>query len=76
MTQDELDALPVANDMQYIREMDAKGYTTLTPTVAHWRLLSTKPDDYVAIGDRHGNVWQTGWADGVQYKAPASRAFR
>lgn len=76
MTQDELDALPVnPTGPDYIRETDAvTGITTLFPSWPQQKVMLVRGDDFVAIEDRYGNVWMTGWIDGVQYKQ-RQRAF-
>jgi hypothetical protein len=65
MTHEELDALPIANGFK--QRMLPNGITENykdTPL-----FLVRKDDDFIAIGDREGRLWQTGWShEGVQYK--------
>jgi hypothetical protein len=68
MTLEQLKALPIANGFK--QRMLPNGIIENyrdTPKV-----LLRKQDDYIAIGDDEGNIWQTGWdIDGVQHKEPS-----
>lgn len=60
----------------YRDEIDpVTGITTRYPVWPEtMKVMLCKGTDYVAIADRYGNVWQTGWIDGVQHKQ-RQRAF-